>query len=276
MSKSINCLSLFDGMSGCHIALDKAGIKVGNYYASEIDKYAKTVTQHNYPDTIEMGSVTNWNDWDIDWSSIDLVTCGFPCQSWSLAGKQLGDKDERGMLFWTMLDVIKNVLHHNPKAKFLMENVKMKKEFEQYITKHTEEALGHVNKILINSALVSAQNRNRWYWSNIEGITQPEDKGIVLRDILETDIDSSYNLSESNMKTYSRAFGSKGKNLTNKKNSTLLQHFKAVVIFHLSKDHVILKNLTVTLYVTTSQLLQILKAMIVSKEFMQKVVSRQR
>ena len=185
MKKSINCLSLFDGMSGCHIALDEAGIKVGTYYSSEIDKYAMTVTQYNYPDTIQMGSVTNWNDWDIDWSSIDLVTCGFPCQSWSLAGKQLGDKDERGMLFWTMLDVIKNVLHHNPKAKFLMENVKMKKEFEQYITKHTEEALGHVNKILINSALVSAQNRQRWYWSNIEDITQPEDKGIVLKDILE-------------------------------------------------------------------------------------------
>jgi len=185
MKKIINCLSLFDGMSGCQIALDEAGIKVGTYYSSEIDKYAMTVTQYNYPDTIQMGSVNDWNDWYIDWSGIDLVTCGFPCQSWSLAGKQLGDKDKRGMLFWTMLDVIKNVLHHNPKAKFLMENVKMKKEFEQYITQHTEEALGHVNKILINSALVSAQNRQRWYWSNIEGITQPEDKGIVLKDILE-------------------------------------------------------------------------------------------
>jgi DNA (cytosine-5)-methyltransferase 1/DNA (cytosine-5)-methyltransferase 3A len=181
----MNVLSLFDGMSCGHIALDRVGINVDTYYAAEIDKYAIQVTQNNYPNTIQLGSVTDWQEWDIDWSSIDLVSGGFPCQAWSVAGKQLGDKDPRGMLFWTMLDIMKQVLSHNPNAKFLMENVKMKKEFEEYITYHTEQALGTVHKHLINSSLVSAQNRQRYYWTNIEGITQPEDKGIVLADILE-------------------------------------------------------------------------------------------
>ena len=106
------------------------------------------------------------------------------CQAWSVAGQQQGDKDERGMLFWTTLEVISQVLKHNPSAKFLMENVKMKKEFEQYITYHTEQALGDVEKILINSALVSAQNRNRYYWTNFK-VTQPDDKGVLLKDIIE-------------------------------------------------------------------------------------------
>lgn len=130
--------------------------------------------------------MTKWREWDIDWSSINLVTGGFPCQAWSMAGKQLGDKDERGMLFWTMLDIMKHVKYHNPKADFLIENVKMKKEFEEYITTHTENALGHVYKILINSALVSAQNRNRYYWTSFE-VKQPEDRGILLKDVIEND-----------------------------------------------------------------------------------------
>ena len=175
-------LSLFDGMSCGRIALERAGIEVTNYYASEIDKYATKVSEANYPDIIRLGDVTKWQDWDIDWSSIDLVTGGFPCQAWSMAGKQLGDKDERGMLFWTMLDVMKKVRENNPKAHFLIENVKMKKEFEEYITHHTEQALGDVHKILINSSLVSAQNRKRYYWTSFE-CNQPDDKGIVLADI---------------------------------------------------------------------------------------------
>lgn len=129
-----NVLSLFNGISGCHLALDRAGLSFGIVYYSEIDKYANAVTQHHYPDDIALGDVTKWREWDIDWSSIDLVGAGFPCQAWSVAGKQLGDKDERGMLFWTTLEIIAHVLKHNPDAKFLMENVKMKKDFEQYIT----------------------------------------------------------------------------------------------------------------------------------------------
>lgn len=183
----MNVLSLFDGISCAQIALRRADIEFESYYAAEVDKYAIQITQHNHPKTIQMGDVTKWREWDIDWSSISLVSAGFPCQSWSLAGKQLGDKDERGMLFWVTLDIISFVLQCNPKAKFMLENVKMKKEFEDYITLHTENALGVVHKTLINSALVSAQNRNRFYWTNFE-VTQPVDKGIVLVDILESGV----------------------------------------------------------------------------------------
>jgi len=180
----MNVLSLFDGISCCHLALSKAGVEVNKYYASEIDKYATKISETNYPDAVRLGDVNNWLDWDIDWSSIDIVTGGFPCQAWSMAGKQLGDRDERGKLFWVMLDIIKMVLLHNPKAHFLIENVKMKKEFEEYITLHTTEALGVVYKILINSALVSAQNRNRYYWTSFP-TTQPDDKNQFLWDIIE-------------------------------------------------------------------------------------------
>ena len=180
----MNKLSLFDGMSCLRIASERVGLGSGKYYASEIDKFAVKVVQANWPENIQIGDITKWQEWDIDWSSIDLVTGGFPCQAWSMAGKQLGDKDERGKLFWAMLDVMKKVREQNPKAHFLIENVKMKKEFEEYITHHTKQALGEVHKILINSALVSAQNRNRYYWTSFP-CTQPEDKGILLRDILE-------------------------------------------------------------------------------------------
>ena len=197
----MNVLSLFDGISGTQVALDRLGVKVNNYYASEIDEYAMKTTLKNYPSTIMLGDVKNWETWhlitrqNLDWSSIDLVVGGFPCQAWSNAGLKKGDKDPRGMLFWTMLDIMKLVLEENPKAKFLIENVRMKNEFEEYITFHTEEALGKVNKHLINSALVSAQNRKRFYWTNIDGIEQPEDQGLVLSDILMdgcVDRDKSY------------------------------------------------------------------------------------
>jgi DNA-cytosine methyltransferase len=181
----MNVLSLFDGMSCGQIALNRIGIVPGKYYAAEIDKYAIQVTQANHPGTIQLGDIGYWRSWDINWSSLDLVTGGFPCQAWSMAGKQLGDKDERGMLFWVMLDIMKHAKQANPKIKFLIENVKMKKEFEDYITHHTEQALGEVNKVLINSALVSAQNRNRFYWTNWH-VEQPEDKSIVLADVIET------------------------------------------------------------------------------------------
>ena len=113
----MNVLSLFNGMSVGRMALEALNVDVGTYYSSEIDKYATQATQALYPDTVQLGSVTEWREWDIDWSSIDLVTGGFPCQAWSMAGKQLGDKDERGMLFWTMLDIMKHVRYHNPKAE---------------------------------------------------------------------------------------------------------------------------------------------------------------
>lgn len=180
----MKALSLFNGISGLHLSLDRAGIEYDKVYYSEIDKFANKVTELNYPQDIALGDVTKWREWDIDWSSIGLVGAGFPCQAWSVAGKQLGDKDERGMLFWTTLEIIAHVLKHNPNAKFLMENVKMKKDFEEYITHHTTQALGYVEKTLINSALVSAQNRNRYYWTNFE-VIQPDGCNLILRDVIQ-------------------------------------------------------------------------------------------
>ncbi|HID8294206.1 TPA: DNA cytosine methyltransferase [Proteus mirabilis] len=179
-------LSLFNGISAGRLALSRAGIKFDKYYIAEIDKFANKVSEFHYPDNIQLGDVNNWREWDIDWSSVGLVTAGFPCQSFSVAGKQLGDKDPRGKLFWTTLEIMSHVLENNPDAKFMLENVKMKKEFEEYITLHTERALGYVNKTLINSSLLSAQNRQRYYWTNFE-VSQPEDKGILLKDIIDDD-----------------------------------------------------------------------------------------
>jgi len=179
-------VSLFNGMNCGYIALDRLGIKPTRYYSSEIDQHAIKIANKNYPDTIQLGDVKNWRDWDIEWKFVDLVLGGFPCQSWSVAGKQTGDRDSRGQLFWVMLDIMKHVMECNPNAKYLMENVRMSNAFEKYITHHTEKALPNVNKYLINSSLVSAQNRKRFYWTNIVlDEPQPKDRGIVLKDILE-------------------------------------------------------------------------------------------
>ena len=143
----MNILTLFNGIGGLPLACDRAGIAYNDCYYAEIDKFANKVMEKNYPNSIPLGDVTKWREWDLDWSSIGLVGAGFPCQAWSVAGQQLGDKDERGMLFWTTLEIIAHVLKHNPKAKFLMENVKMKKEFEEYITHHTEQVLVMLRKL---------------------------------------------------------------------------------------------------------------------------------
>lgn len=170
-------LSVFDGMSCGQLALNKAGIEYDEYFASEIDEYAIKVTQHNFPLTKQLGDVTKINVWSI--GHIDLLIGGSPCQGFSFAGKQLNFDDPRSALFFEFVRIWKEIKQINPNAKFLLENVRMKKEYQDVISNY----LG-VQPILINSSLVSAQSRNRLYWTNIEGITQPEDKGIYLKDIL--------------------------------------------------------------------------------------------
>ncbi len=171
----MNVLSLFDGMSCGQIALNKVGIKYDNYYASEIDVHAIKVTQHNYPNTIQLGDIHNIKGSDLP--KIDLCFGGSPCQSFSSAGNRTGFDGKSG-LFWEFVRVLNEV---QPKY-FLLENVKMKKEWEDIITKE----MG-VEPIRINSNLVSAQNRERLYWTNIPNITQPEDKNIKLSDVLTDD-----------------------------------------------------------------------------------------
>lgn len=176
--RKINVLSLFDGVSCGRVALQRAGIPVNKYYASEIDKYAIMITQNNFPDTVQLGDVTKWEDWDIDWGSIDLLIGGSPCQGFSFAGKQLNFNDPRSKLFFDYVNILHHIQKYNPNVKFLLENVKMKKEFSNII----DITLG-VQPIEINSALVSAQNRKRLYWTNWE-FGQPEDKHIMLKDIV--------------------------------------------------------------------------------------------
>lgn len=177
----MNVLSLFDGIATGRLALERAGIKVDKYYASEIDKYAKQISSKNYPDIIQLGDVNNWQNWNIDWSSIDLLIGGSPCQGFSNAGKGLNFNDPRSALFFVYVDILNHIKIYNPKVMFLLENVKMKKEWVNIISKY----LG-VEPVEINSSLVSAQNRQRYYWTNIAEIQQPEDKHIYLKDILIT------------------------------------------------------------------------------------------
>lgn len=177
----MNILSLFDGMSCGRIALERAGLPVTKYYASEVDKHAIKVSKANWPDITHLGDVTKWREWDIDWSSINLLIGGSPCQGFSSAGKRLAFDDPRSALFFVYVDILNHIRSVNPDVKFMLENVKMKKEHMDVIS----EYLG-AQPVFINSALVSAQNRQRYYWANWR-IEQPEDKGVNLLDIIEID-----------------------------------------------------------------------------------------
>lgn len=187
----MNVLSLFDGISAGQIALQRAGIVVDNYYSSEVDTFAISIANKNFPNTIQLGDVTKWRDWDIDFSKIDLVIGGSPCQGFSFAGKQLNFQDDRSKLFFEYVDILNCIKSSNPNVKFLLENVRMKQEYQDVISKFL-----NVSPIAINSSLVSAQNRLRYYWSNIENIEQPTDKNIKLKNVLVDYPSEKYYLSD--------------------------------------------------------------------------------
>lgn len=220
--KPLNVLSLFDGMSCGRLALSKANIPVAQYHASEVDKFAIQVATANWPDTLQLGSVV-----DVTVTKhYDLLIGGSPCQSFSFAGKRKGmaTKDEQEILtldhylqlkvdgyefegqsylFWEYVRILAECRAINPNIKFMLENVVMAEKWERVIT----QTLG-VKPIKINSALVSAQNRTRIYWTNIglqpaglfgfeeSIITQPADRGILLKDILQTNVPEKYYLSD--------------------------------------------------------------------------------
>jgi len=170
----MNVLSLFDGISCGQVALERAGIEITNYLASELDKNAIKVTQSNHPNTIQIGDVTKVKGADLP--KIDLLIGGSPCQGFSFAGKQLNFDDPRSKLFFEFVRLLKEC---KPKF-FLLENVKMKKEYQDVISDY----LG-VHPLEINSSLVSAQNRKRLYWTNIPNVSIPKDKKLELSDIVE-------------------------------------------------------------------------------------------
>ena len=175
-------LSLFDGISCGRVALERAGIDITTYIASEVDKYALKVSRENYPDIVQLGDVKNVAAMVSQGllGKIDLLIGGSPCQGFSFAGKQLAFDDPRSVLFFEFVEVLKAARAINPDMKFMLENVRMKKEHLSVIT----EIIG-VEPVCINSALVSAQNRVRYYWCNWL-VSQPADRGIMLRDVLES------------------------------------------------------------------------------------------
>ena len=249
----MNVLSLFDGMSCGQQALERNGIKVDNYFASEIDKYAITVTMANYPNTKQLGSVVDVDGYSLP--KIDLLMGGSPCQSFSFAGKRKGmsTKDEQEILTLEHYLELKNegfefegqsylfweymrLLNETKPKYFLLENVMMGEKWEKILSK----AIG-VNPIMINSSLLSAQNRQRLYWTNIglepaglfgypqSIIEQPKDKGILLKDVLESEVDEKYFLSDKAM----ILLGDKliNKSISNKKSMTIdSSYYKGVGI----------------------------------------------
>ena len=186
----MNVVSLFNGMNTGRQALENVGIKVNKYYSSEIKPYAIELTQHHFPDTIQVGDVTKWKEWDIDWKSIDLILSGSPCQDLSAAGKRAGINGSKSSLFFVFVEILEHIKTLNPKVLFLQENVGSASKLDVGIM---SRALG-VYPVRINSKLVTAQLRDRYYWSNIKtketmfdlvtDIPQPKDLGIMFKDII--------------------------------------------------------------------------------------------
>jgi len=183
-------LSLLNGMNTGRQALENVGIKVDKYYSSEIKPYAIELTQYHFPDTIQVGDVTKWREWDIDWKTIDLVLSGSPCQDLSAAGKRAGINGKKSSLFFVFIEILEHIKSLNPKVLFLQENVGSANKLDVGIM---SRALG-VYPVRINSSLLTAQLRDRYYWSNIRtketmfdlvtDIPQPKDKGIMFKDII--------------------------------------------------------------------------------------------
>tara|TARA_R110000868_G_scaffold403382_1_gene680562 strand:+ start:67 stop:1080 length:1014 start_codon:yes stop_codon:yes gene_type:complete len=186
----MNVISLFNGMGTLRQAFSDMNIKVDKYYSSEIKPYAIELQQHHFPHVVQVGDINNWKEWDIDWKTIDFIGSGSPCQDLSAAGKRAGINGSRSSLFFTFVEILEHVKNLNPNVKFLQENVGSANVKDVGIM---SRALG-VYPARINSNLVTAQQRDRYYWTNIKtkntmfdtvsDIPQPKDLNIMFKDIL--------------------------------------------------------------------------------------------
>lgn len=184
-------ISLFNGMNTLRQALENLKFKVDKYYSSEIKPHAIKLTQHHFPDTIQLGDINNWKEWDIDWKNVGIIGSGSPCQDLSGAGKRAGINGSRSSLFFIFIEILNHVRKFNPNVIFLQENVGSALKIDIGIM---SRALG-IYPARINSALITAQQRDRYYWSNIKtkntmfdivtDIPQPSDRKIYLKDIIE-------------------------------------------------------------------------------------------
>ncbi len=194
MNRPINVVSLFNGMGTLRQAFHNLGIEVNKYYSSEIKPYAIKLQQHHFPDVIQVGDIKNWEQWDIDWSTIDFIGSGSPCQDLSSIGKREGLNGAKSNLFFIFIDILNHCKSLNPDVKFLQENVGSASTSDIGIM---SRAMG-VYPVRINSSLVTAQQRDRYYWSNIRtketmfdlvtDIPQPKDRGIMLKDIITSGV----------------------------------------------------------------------------------------
>lgn len=180
--RDINVLSLFDGISGGMLVLDRLGVKVNTYFASEIDSAALSISKYNYPNIIQLGDITGLQEERLRLlPKIDLIFAGSPCQGFSKQGTQMNFNHPESKLFFDFIRVLEWIrMNNNPEVWFFLENVEMKKEWRDVITSYVKVA-----PLLINSKLSSAQNRPRNYWSNLS-IISPVDKNIILKDVLDT------------------------------------------------------------------------------------------
>jgi len=187
----MNVLSLFNGMNTGRQALENLGFKIDKYYSSEIKPYAIKLTQHHFPDTIQVGDINNWQSWDIDWKKVDFVLSGSPCQDLSGAGNRAGITGVKSSLFYVFIEIYEHIKKLNPNVLFFQENVGSASKKDIGIM---SRALG-VYPCRICSSLLTAQLRDRYYWTNIKtketffdivtDIPQPRDRGILLKDVIE-------------------------------------------------------------------------------------------
>lgn len=178
----MNVLSLFGGIECGRVAFDKAKIKIGKYYSSEVDENAMKIANSNYPDIIQLGDILNWRSWNVDWSEIDILIGGSPCQGFSIAGKKLNFNDQRSALFFVYRDILNHLKGINPNVLFLLENVRMTDDIADAIN----EELG-VKRVFIDSRDFTGLIRKRYYWTNIN-IKTWEKKSLKLKDIIDGSI----------------------------------------------------------------------------------------